>query len=205
MTSTEADNGHVDARRTDTRERILAVSTQLFREKGYVATSTQNIADQLGVTKAALYYHFESKEEILIALKQPIADALGEVLAKPRDLGSQAGRKAFVTDLVDTLVARGAGIASLMTDSRAQLELRELVEKTGVPAQVAGLLAAGISRVKSPEDAPPEAFIRVAATVGALHGAFDAWIHVNPDAMAMDDATRAVVIDTAVATLESGS
>jgi len=52
----------------DTRERILDVALDLFTDQGYDGTSLRQIAEQLGVTKAALYYHFESKEDILMAL-----------------------------------------------------------------------------------------------------------------------------------------
>ena len=55
----------------DTRERILAVATELFTEQGYDATSLRQIADRLGFTKAALYYHFQSKEQIFTALLEP--------------------------------------------------------------------------------------------------------------------------------------
>ena len=51
-----------------TRERILNVALELFGAQGYDGTSLRQIAEQLGVTKAALYYHFESKEDILRAL-----------------------------------------------------------------------------------------------------------------------------------------
>src|SRR5580698_1323685 len=51
-----------------TRERILDAALDLFVEQGYDGTSLRQIAEQLGVTKAALYYHFESKEDILMAL-----------------------------------------------------------------------------------------------------------------------------------------
>ena len=51
-----------------TRERILEVSLELFNEQGYDKTSLREIADRLGVTKAALYYHFERKEDILLEL-----------------------------------------------------------------------------------------------------------------------------------------
>jgi AcrR family transcriptional regulator len=54
--------------RGSTRERILDISLQLFNENGYEKTSLREIADHLGVTKAALYYHFERKEDILLAL-----------------------------------------------------------------------------------------------------------------------------------------
>jgi AcrR family transcriptional regulator len=52
----------------DTRTRIQAVALELFTEQGYDATSLREIAERLGVTKAALYYHFKSKEEIVESL-----------------------------------------------------------------------------------------------------------------------------------------
>src|SRR5579871_4147084 len=51
-----------------TRERILDVALELFNEQGYDKTSLREIAERLGVTKAALYYHFKSKEDILLEL-----------------------------------------------------------------------------------------------------------------------------------------
>ena len=52
-----------------TRERILDVALDLFIEKGYDRTSLREIAEPLGFSKAALYYHFASKEDILMALQ----------------------------------------------------------------------------------------------------------------------------------------
>ena len=54
--------------RGDTRERILDVALELFNEQGYDSTSLREIAERLGITKAALYYHFERKEDILLEL-----------------------------------------------------------------------------------------------------------------------------------------
>ena len=48
-----------------TQERILDAALALFAEKGYDATSMREIAEQLGITKAALYYHFDSKADIV--------------------------------------------------------------------------------------------------------------------------------------------
>jgi AcrR family transcriptional regulator len=48
-----------------TRERILAAALTLFAERGYDATSMREIAEHVGTTKAALYYHFESKADIV--------------------------------------------------------------------------------------------------------------------------------------------
>ena len=69
----------VDAK-SDTRQRILDVALDLFTEQGYDGTSLREIAEQLGVTKAALYYHFESKEDILMALHMRIHDFGREAL-----------------------------------------------------------------------------------------------------------------------------
>jgi AcrR family transcriptional regulator len=54
--------------RGSTRERILDIALALFNEHGYDKTSLREIAERLGTTKAALYYHFERKEDILLAL-----------------------------------------------------------------------------------------------------------------------------------------
>lgn len=49
----------------DTKERILETALELFAKNGYLGTSMSDIAGQLGVTKAALYKHYASKQEIL--------------------------------------------------------------------------------------------------------------------------------------------
>lgn len=49
-------------------ESILIESARLFREKGYLATSIRDIGEALGITSAALYYHFKNKEELLSAV-----------------------------------------------------------------------------------------------------------------------------------------
>ena len=66
----------MDERRTDTREQIRRLALELFAERGYDGTSLREIADRLGITKAAVYYHFKTKEEILASL---VGDFFGEV------------------------------------------------------------------------------------------------------------------------------
>jgi AcrR family transcriptional regulator len=66
----------------NTRERILDVARELFTDQGYDVTSLREIADRLGFTKAALYYHFQSKEQILQALLAPIDGVVDEFLGR---------------------------------------------------------------------------------------------------------------------------
>jgi AcrR family transcriptional regulator len=61
---------------TGTRERIQEVALELFTERGYDATSLREIAERLGVTKAALYYHFRTKDEIVESL---VADRVARI------------------------------------------------------------------------------------------------------------------------------
>jgi AcrR family transcriptional regulator len=51
-----------------TRERILDVALDLFTDQGFDGTSMREIAERLRITKPSIYYHFASKEEILLAL-----------------------------------------------------------------------------------------------------------------------------------------
>lgn len=58
-----------------TRQRILAIAQRMFAAQGYAATSMADLANELGSSKAALYYHFPSKAEILNALvTKPLDD-----------------------------------------------------------------------------------------------------------------------------------
>ncbi|MDF3303017.1 TetR/AcrR family transcriptional regulator [Streptomyces tropicalis] len=73
-------DGTKQQRRGNTRQRIQDVALELFAEQGYEKTSLREIAEHLDVTKAALYYHFKTKEEILVSvfedLTQPIEDLI---------------------------------------------------------------------------------------------------------------------------------
>ncbi|AXO37176.1 TetR family transcriptional regulator [Micromonospora echinospora] len=70
-----------------TRQRILAVAAALFAERGYRATSMQEIADRVGITKAALYYHFAAKEDVLHELTGPVLDELEQALNEAEAAG----------------------------------------------------------------------------------------------------------------------
>ncbi|MEV6808143.1 TetR/AcrR family transcriptional regulator [Streptomyces sp. NPDC017248] len=61
-------DGTKHQRRGNTRQRIQDVALALFAEQGYEKTSLREIAERLDVTKAALYYHFKTKEEIIASL-----------------------------------------------------------------------------------------------------------------------------------------
>jgi AcrR family transcriptional regulator len=73
----------------DTRQRILDIALDLFIEQGYDKTSLRQIAERLGYSKAAVYYHFASKDDILMALHMRLhnlgTDALAQLDQGPYD------------------------------------------------------------------------------------------------------------------------
>jgi len=79
-----------------TREICLAAA-QIFFTKGYNATSLNDIADSLGITKAALYYYVESKQELLYRIiKLGLDDVKGEVLDPAREIENAEERLRFI-------------------------------------------------------------------------------------------------------------
>ena len=85
------------------RERIREVALELFTERGYDGTSVREIAEQLGVSKAALYYHFKSKEAILLDLMDELKRTLDALIA-------WGGTQEFSPEFQRDLLARLADI-----------------------------------------------------------------------------------------------
>lgn len=56
----------------DTRGTIRAVALELFSDKGFEQTSLREIAERVGLTKASLYYHYPSKQALLLAVVEPV-------------------------------------------------------------------------------------------------------------------------------------
>lgn len=78
----------------ETVEKILDVASRLFLEKGYEHTSIQDIINNLGgLSKGAIYHHFKSKEDILIAVTDRMTMESNQGLAKIRDASAMKGKE----------------------------------------------------------------------------------------------------------------
>ncbi|MCK8437873.1 helix-turn-helix transcriptional regulator [Streptomyces sp. D2-8] len=118
-------DGTRQRRRGNTRRRIQDVALELFAEHGYEKTSLREIAEHLEVTKAALYYHFKTKEEILVSifedLTQPIEDLIEWGRQQPPTL---ATKQEIIRRYADTL-AQAAPLFRFMHENQATVrELR---------------------------------------------------------------------------------
>ncbi len=77
---------------------ILDVAFRLFIEKGYEHTSVQDIIDNLGgLSKGAIYHHFKSKEDILVAVTDRMTSESNRMLAQIRDRSDLNGREKLKT------------------------------------------------------------------------------------------------------------
>jgi AcrR family transcriptional regulator len=89
----------------DTRERILDVALELFIEQGYDKTSLRQIAEPLGFTQAAIYYHFAAKEDILVALHMRLHALAEPLLGQLAGESGPSGWALVLRGLVDTMLA----------------------------------------------------------------------------------------------------
>lgn len=87
---------HVRAKRTRRRTEILHAALRAFRERGYHATTLDDIAERLGVGKTALYHYFPDKEAILFACHQESLAELDRILRGTRRYASATERLAYV-------------------------------------------------------------------------------------------------------------
>ncbi len=95
-----------------TRSQLVAVGRRLFAERGFAATSTEEIVARAGVTRGALYYHFKNKEDLFRAVLTEVEEAIHERVtavamaeAQPWD-GLVAGCGAFLDACLDPAVQR---------------------------------------------------------------------------------------------------
>lgn len=152
-----------------TRERILDAALDLFVEKGYENTSLREIAEQLGFTKAALYYHFPSKDRILLALHLRLHDVLLDSVQAFGGLDADPARwPALMDALVDQMLANRK-IFLLHERNRAALE--ELHDEEHTARHDAGDDIEGmLRRVLADPSLPLADKVRLAAAQGALIG-----------------------------------
>ena len=79
--------------RSGTRERIQEVARDLFAQQGVQRTSLQDIADKLGITKPALYYHFASREDLVRSILVPLIDEGEQFVADQENRGHTDARE----------------------------------------------------------------------------------------------------------------
>jgi AcrR family transcriptional regulator len=151
---------------SQTRERILDVAQELFTRQGYDKTSLRDIAERLQITKAALYYYFERKEEILIELHGRLhalgANVLDELEAAPDGPARVRIWPRLANEMIDFMVDNRELLLLHNRNRHAfeSLDLTGVDEGRDVEARFAHILASPTM--------PLRERVRMAAMVGVI-------------------------------------
>jgi AcrR family transcriptional regulator len=178
-----------------TRERILAVAQELFTRQGYDKTSLRDIAERLEITKAALYYYFPRKEDILLELHLRL-QTLGEtVIAELEAAPDGAARVAIWPRLANEMI-------DFMVDNRELLLLHNR-NRSAFESLEAAMVDGGrdvevrFERILSSPAMALRERVRMAAMVGAITEVFGesaaAFEDVPPEELA--DLVREAIAD----------
>lgn len=179
-------------RSSDTKQRILAVSRELFARQGYTGTTIVDIARGVGTTTAALYYHFSSKAEILGGLlEEPLA-------AYFRILGILGKDESEPADILGALIDLNANARELAAIVNKDPSVVTVLDER-LPRSSAQLNADVVAKLAGPR-ASRAGTIRAHAALAVVKDATLAAVQLSGGTLVADD--RAEVLATALRTLD---
>ncbi|HEY2640291.1 MAG TPA: helix-turn-helix domain-containing protein [Streptosporangiaceae bacterium] len=117
--------------RGDTRSRLRQLALEMFAEQGYEKTSLREIAERLGVTKAALYYYFKSKEDIVRSLVEDYMAQIDDLIAWGKDQHRDAATRAEIVSRYLEIVANGTAVFRLLHQNQAAVTSLAAVKERG--------------------------------------------------------------------------
>jgi AcrR family transcriptional regulator len=158
--------GGPDRDASSTRERILDIALDLFIEQGFDKTSLRQIAEKLGFSKAALYYHFASKDDILMALHLRLHDLGTESLSALGD--APAGPESWVPMLESFISLMMANRKVFVLHERNQAAFENLHRQQHDDDHTD--MAARFRDVLSDSSVGIEQRVRMACALGAVMG-----------------------------------
>lgn len=147
---------------SDTRTEIISVAMRLFVDNGYDKTSLREIADEIGVTKAALYYHFRTKEDIVRAAMDAYAGRVTATVDWLESHQDDPGRHEELVDRFMTLFTEDGSVALRFGQSNPTVMSREDFGERHV-----GQIKRMVALLAGP-GAGPEHVIRATLSFGAL-------------------------------------
>jgi AcrR family transcriptional regulator len=143
--------------------RVVATALALFGEHGVGGTSLQMIADAIGVTKAAVYHQYKSKEEIVLAVAEAeLARVVAVLDVADAEPTRTRARQALVAGMVDLAVAHRHAMSTILNDPVIVRSFSHHEEFRQVMDRLARLLV--------DDDTSPAARVRTAMLVAAISG-----------------------------------
>ena len=125
------------------RSGLLDAAVAVFNESGYDATSVSALAARLGLSKAALYHHFSSKEEILETALSEALDGLEGVIVRTQSVVPSERLAAVLEGAVRVLAAHLPAVTLLLrVRGNSEIERRALERRRAFDQQVTGIVRA---------------------------------------------------------------
>jgi AcrR family transcriptional regulator len=160
---------------TAAQTRIIETALDLFAEHGISGTSLQMIADALGVTKAAVYHQYNTKDEIILAVAEVVLTRLeAAVTAAEAERSRPRAREVLITGMIDLAVERRRMAGILQRDPVMLRFLEHHEPFRHVMARLNRLLMGG--------DSHPRARVQAATLAATIAGAV-----VHPLVLDLDD------------------
>jgi AcrR family transcriptional regulator len=176
--------------RGDTRARIQEIAVELFSEHGYEGTSLREIAERLGVTKAALYYHFKSKEDIVASLVDDYFAQVDDLVAWAQQQPRTAEVRAEILRRYLDMVADRHHVYRMLHQNQAALASLKSGEDSGKLFRAR--MNAIVSVLTDPQASLPE---RVRATAATATVSL-CWMFFHDEVTDLD-ALRAAILGVA--------
>jgi AcrR family transcriptional regulator len=170
---------HGGRRGDNTRARIQQVALELFAEQGYERTSLREIAERLGVTKAALYYHFKSKEDIVRSFTEDYFYRLDTLIAWGREQPPSPQTAEELLDRYITIVMESGEVFRFLERNQATIHGTEDGKRRFT--QFRPRLAALMEIITGP-DASARSRIRAAAAIFAVSTSCMFFMRDTPEA-----------------------
>jgi len=98
-----------------TRQRLIDVAIDLFKQHSVAGTSLQMISDELGLTKSAIYHHFRTRDELLSAVMEPLITEVAALVAEAETHRSPRSRADHLLVGYATLAAANRELLPLLT------------------------------------------------------------------------------------------
>jgi len=124
-------HGEGHERGRETRSRLRELALQLFAEQGYEQTSLREIAERLGVTKAALYYYYKSKEDIVRDLVEDYMAQIDQLIAWGKDQPRSAETRAEIVRRYLDIIVNGTAVFRLLHQNQAAVSSLAAAKERG--------------------------------------------------------------------------
>lgn len=176
----------VDVESSGTRQRLIDIAVELFTRHSYAGTSLQMIADELGFTKAAIYHHFRTREQLLAAVLEPMFAQLRAIVDTAEAQRTPRARAEHMLSGYADLAVRNRGLAAVLAaDPSVATALQQRRDWSGLIARQLRLLA--------DVEPGPAGEIRAAMVFAGMAGAVGPmWVQLDDRALAahLTDAGR---------------